>query len=128
MSGKSTSLPAALSVLTGIASWEIVRQLGSRREAWDDPLYWQVGFPLLILVAFVLGAIWRQRPWRLGALMVAAQAVWSLGLAFLQDGVPNLLPLGLVMFALLSLPLIAASSIGSRVGRAFSRSTPQTDA
>lgn len=128
MSGKSTLLPTALAIVTGIASWEIVRQLGSRREAWDDPLFWQIGFPLLIVVAFVLGAVWRERPWRWGALMVAAQAVWSLGLAFLQDGVPNLLPLGLVMFALLALPCIAASYLGSRVGRAFSRSTPQMGA
>lgn len=128
MSGKSTSLPSAIAVAAGIASWEIVRQLGSRREAWDDPLYWQLGFPLLIVVAFVLGAVWRERPWRWGLLMVGAQAVWSLGLAFLQDGVPNLLPAGLIMFALLSLPCIAASYVGSRVGRAFSRGTPQLGA
>jgi peptidoglycan/LPS O-acetylase OafA/YrhL len=128
MSGKSTLLPSALAAATGIASWEIVRQLGARREAWDDPLYWQVGFPLLIVVAFVLGAVWRERPWRWGVLIVAAQAVWSLGLAFLRDGVPNLWPLGLVMFALMALPCVAAAYVGSRVGNAFSRGTPQLGA
>ena len=128
MSGKTTLLPSVIAAGAGIASWEIVRQLGARREAWDDPLYWQIGFPLLIVAAFALGAVWRERPWRWGALMIATQAVWSLGFAFLQDGIPNLLPLGLMLFALLALPCIAASYLGSRFGSAFSRSTPELGA
>lgn len=128
MSGKTTSLPSAIAIGTGIASWEIVRLLGSGREAWDEPVYWIAAFPAMILAALVLGAIWRDRPWRWGALMVAAQALWSLGLAFLQGGAPNLLPLGLIVFAFLALPLIAASYIGSRAGRAFSRQNPQMGA
>jgi hypothetical protein len=45
-----------------------------------------------------------------------AQAAWSLVLAMLVDGVPNLLPLGLIMFALLGLPCLLAAYLGKWVG------------
>lgn len=121
MNGRSPLLPVALSILAGILSWELVRHFGgNNREAWDDPVYWQLGYLSLLVAAFLLGAIWRERPWRWGALIMAGQAVWSLGRAIVMDGVPNLFPLGLVMFALLSLPLIAASYLGAWIGRTMS--------
>jgi peptidoglycan/LPS O-acetylase OafA/YrhL len=121
MNGRSPFLPAALSILAGIVSWELVRHLGgNHREAWDDPVYWQFSYLSLLVAAFLLGAIWRERPWRWGASIMAGQAVWSLGLAIVMDGVPNLFPLGLVMFALLALPLIGASYLGAWIGRAMS--------
>ncbi len=66
-------VPAAIAVATGIASWELVRQLGARHEAWDDPVYWQLGYPLLIGAAFVLGLVWREAPWRWAAWMMGGQ-------------------------------------------------------
>lgn len=109
-------VPAAIAIAVGVASWELVRHLGRRREAWDDPIYWQLGYPLLLLAAFILGLIWRERPWRWVVLLLGAQAVWSFLLAFLQSGVPNLFPLGLVMFALLGLPCLAAAYAGKWLG------------
>ncbi|MEI9899059.1 MAG: hypothetical protein WDN31_01880 [Hyphomicrobium sp.] len=35
--------------------WDLVRLLGEHREAWDDPLYWTVGYPLMLAAAFMLG-------------------------------------------------------------------------
>jgi peptidoglycan/LPS O-acetylase OafA/YrhL len=115
MSRGSPLLPAALSILAGAASWELARRLGGHREAWDDPLYWQIGYPLLLLAAFLLGMVWRDRPWRWAALMMAGQAVSSLALALYDGGVPNLLPLGLMMFALLGLPCVLAAYAGKWV-------------
>ena len=109
-------VPAAIAVATGIASWELVRQLGARREAWDDPVYWQLGYPLLIGAAFVLGLVWREAPWRWAAWMMGGQAAWSLVLATVKDGVPNLFPLGLVTFAILALPCAAAVYAGKWLG------------
>ena len=112
----SQVVPAAIAVVVGIASWELVRQLGGRREAWDDPVYWQLGYPLLIVAAFVLGLIWREAPWRWAAWMMGGQAAWSIVLAMVKDGVPNLFPLGLVMFAVLALPCVAAAYAGRWLG------------
>jgi hypothetical protein len=60
--------------------------------------------------------IWQQRPWRWVVALVGAQAAWSLVLTMLVDGVPNLLPLGLIMFALLGLPCLLAAYLGKWVG------------
>jgi hypothetical protein len=120
MTARSTLLPAALAILLGAADWELTRRLGSRRKAWDDPFYWQLGYQLLLLAAFVLGLVWRERPWRWVVLLVAGQVAWSLALTLRDDGVPNLLPLGLVMFALLAIPCLFAAYAGRWVGeRAF---------
>jgi hypothetical protein len=113
---RSTILPAALALLIGAADWELVRKLGTRREAWDDPLYWQVGYPLLLLAAFLLGLVWREGAWRWAVLLILGQAAWSLGLAVNQDGAPNLWPAGLVMFALVGLPCLLAAYAGRWFG------------
>ena len=60
-SRRRRSSPASL-------SWDLVRLLGERREAWDDPIYWQLAFPLMLFTALLLGlprvAIGRGAGWR----------------------------------------------------------------
>jgi hypothetical protein len=113
----STLVPAALAFLAGAADWQLIRGLASRREAWDDPLYWQLGYPLLLLAAFGLGLVWRERPWRWALWLIAGQAGWSLLLALSRGGVPTLLPLGLLMFLLLAIPCALAANAGRWFGR-----------
>lgn len=117
VSARLQIVPASIAVLLGVASWELVCFLGNRREAWDDPLYWQFGYPLLLIAAFALGLAWDEAPWRWVAWMMGAQAVWSLVSAVLKDGGPNLFPLGLIAFAVLSLPCLAAAYIGRWIAR-----------
>jgi peptidoglycan/LPS O-acetylase OafA/YrhL len=120
MTARSAVLPATLAVLLGAADWEMTRRLGTRREAWDDPLYWQLGYPLLLLAAFVLGLVWRERPWRWVVGLIAGQVAWSLALALTNGGVPNLLPPGLIMFALLGVPCLLAAYSGQWIGQRVS--------
>jgi peptidoglycan/LPS O-acetylase OafA/YrhL len=102
-------VPFAVAILAGVLSWDLVRLLGDRAEAWDDPIYWQLGFPLMLFTALLLGAACRERPWRWVAAMVGAQAAWALLLSIIAGGAPNLLPLGLLMFALIAVPCLAAA-------------------
>ncbi len=111
-SGRLQTVPALLALTAGVASWELVCLLGHRREAWDDPLYWQLGYPMLVIAAFLLGLIWRQAPWRWVVWMMGGQAAWSLARATFADGIPNLFPLGLLTFAVLGLPCLAAAYAG----------------
>jgi hypothetical protein len=106
----------AAAAATGVVTWELVRRFGARREPWDSPVFWQLGYPLMIGASLALGLIWQQRPWRWVVALVGAQAAWSLVLTMLVDGVPNLLPLGLIMFALLGLPCLLAAYLGKWVG------------
>ena len=48
--------------------------------------------------------------------MVGAQAAWALLLSVIADGPPSLFPLGLLMFALLAVPCLAAAYAGKRLG------------
>lgn len=113
---RSDILPAALAMIIGAADWELTRALGGRHEAWDDPLFWRLSYPLLLLAALLMGMVWRERPWRWAVLLVAGQAIWSLLLAVSQDGIPNLLPAGLIMFALLAVPCVLAAYAGRWLG------------
>jgi len=61
---RSEIVPAAIAVVGGVLSWDLVRLLGNRREAWDDPHYWQIGYPLLLFTAFILAMGFPERPWR----------------------------------------------------------------
>ncbi|MFN3625061.1 MAG: hypothetical protein ACK4TP_13490 [Hyphomicrobium sp.] len=99
----------AIAVVSGVLSWDLVRLLGEHREAWDDPLYWMIGLPLMVAAAFMLGMGFPARPWRWGLVIVAAQAVWAAFLAFATEGAPSLLPLGLLTFALLAVPCVLAA-------------------
>ena len=105
-------IPAVIALAAGVASWELVRHMGGRNEAWDDPNYWQIGYPLLFLTALLLGMIWRAAPWRWVVIMFGAQAAWSFVLAMIETGVPNLFPMGVLLFALLGLPCLAAAYLG----------------
>jgi hypothetical protein len=112
----SERIAAVLAVAAGIGAWEVVRFFGVHREGWDEPDYWRVAYPLLVLAAFALGLVWRRRPWRWAALMMGAQAAWSFILA-LAAGRMSLFPLTLALFVILSLPCLLAAYVGSWVRR-----------
>jgi peptidoglycan/LPS O-acetylase OafA/YrhL len=111
----SDVLPVAIAIVAGVLSWDLVRLLGERREAWDDPDYWLVAFPLMLFTAFLLGLAFRDRPWRWVAAMLGAQAAWALLLSVIADEA-SLFPLGLFMFALLAVPCLAAAYAGRMLG------------
>ena len=113
---RSPWLPSVLALVAGAANWQYTSEVAQGREPWDKLLYWQVSYPTLLLAAFLLGMAWRERPWRWALLLMAGQAIWALLVAVAQDGVPTLLPLGLVMFAILAVPCVLAAYAGKWVG------------
>ena len=105
-------VPLSVAVVAGVLSWDLVRLFGNRAEAWDDPVYWQLALPLMLFTALLLGAACRDRPWRWVAAMVGGQAAWALLLSVIAGGLPNLFPLGLLMFGLIAVPCLAAAYAG----------------
>ena len=103
----------AIAIAAGATSWLGVGIVSGRSEAWDSPLYWSVAYPLLIAIAAVLGYRHPERPWRWALAMLLVQPVI---LAATASGF-GLLPLGLILFAFLSLPAVAAAFIGARLSR-----------
>jgi hypothetical protein len=82
--------------------------------------YWVAAYPALALVLAWISYEIPARPWRwvLAAMFTQAAAL------FLSSPSGGLLPLGLITFAVLSLPLMIPAAIGARLGR--KRLTNQT--
>ena len=93
----------------GAAIWIVIALASGRKEAWDSGLYFSVGIPAVCLVSAVFGFLEPRRSWRWGVLPMIGQLVWML----LSQGVGNLLPLGVIVFGVLSIPSIITARIGA---------------
>ena len=109
-----------LSLASGAAVWLGVAWTTGRREAWDSEIYWTAGYPILAAFAAVCGWLVPGRAWRWPLLAMLVQPVVML----VQDPAGgSMLPLGLILFGVLSLPLIPAAYLGAFVRRGLRRST-----
>ena len=104
--------PYLIAILGGASLWLLTSLISGRAEAWDAPMYWTVTYPLAILLAGVLGYRAPRRAWRWGLLVMLVQAPV---LMLTSGSSMSLLPLGLALFAVLSLPAIAAATFGAKI-------------
>jgi hypothetical protein len=106
---KMKELPAkyayTIAIIGGAALWLVTRAVSGRSEAWDSSLYWSAAYPLAIGLSAMLGYLAPTNPWRWALAVMLVQAVV---LAATAAGF-GLLPLGLILFAILALPPIAAA-------------------
>ena len=107
-----------IAAASGVVTWVLVSAVSRRAEAWDSGLYFSVGMPVVCIVALVLGFLEPRRAWRWGVVPLLAQFLWML----LTQGPGNLLPLGIVVFVVLSVPSIVAARIGAFVANRRTRS------
>ena len=71
-----------------------------------------MGFPVVCVVSAALGFVEPSRPWRWGVAPLVGQFSWML----FTQGPGNLLPLGVVVFGVLSVPSIMTARIGAFFG------------
>ena len=100
-----------ISALSGLSIWITLSFISGKNEAWDSPLYDSYGIPLMSLITGILGFVLPIRPYRWGIAMVASQAVF---LVFIKP-TANLLPLGIFLFGVYSIPCIITAYIGAFV-------------
>ena len=99
-------------VVIGIVVWVAVSMVSGRREAWDSEWYFLIGMPVVCVVSTALGFFEPSRPWRWGVAPLVGQFSWML----FTQGPGNLLPLGVVVFGVLSVPSIITAKIGAVFG------------
>ena len=102
---------AAIAVGSGALLWVATVALTGRREAWDAATYWTVTYPIGLFVSAVLGYVAPDRPWRWGLALMLAQAATMAVLA--RDF--GLLPLGMILFCILAVPLMLVSTGVARI-------------
>ncbi|MFN4062675.1 hypothetical protein [Parazoarcus communis] len=95
---------------SGTLLWVITGVLTGAQEAWDAQVYWVISYPLAILIAGAVGHFAPQRAWRWGLAIVQAQAL--LMLVSISD--LSLAPLGLALFAVISIPTVMMSLLTAR--------------
>jgi len=101
----------------GAAIWILIALASGRKEAWDSNLYFSLGIPAVCLVSMVFGFFEPHRSWRWGVLPLVGQLAWML----LSQGPGNLLPLGVIVFGVLTVPSIIAARIGAAIARKTAR-------
>jgi hypothetical protein len=101
-----------IAVALGAAIWIGIATVSGRREAWDSGAYFAIGMPAACLLSFVLGVVEPARSWRWGVAPFAGQFLSLL----VMEGVGNLLPLGVIVFAILSTPAVITARIGAALG------------
>jgi len=101
----------------GSVVWLWVVHQSGRREAWDSELYFSRGLPIVALSAAVFGYLDPDRPWRWGMAPFAGQAI----VAFARHPGGNLLPLGLVTFAIFGALCSVPAYLAARIRRVIAR-------
>jgi hypothetical protein len=97
----------------GAAIWILIALVSGRKEAWDSGLYFSAGIPAGCLISAAFAFLEPNRSWRWGVLPSVGQFAWML----LSHGLGNLLPLGVIVFGVLSVPPIIAARIGALIAR-----------
>ncbi len=103
----------ALLVGVAIAVWLLPWLLLHRKEAWDHWSYFVVSVPLMAIAAAYAGYRAKSRAWRWPLTLIVAQ----FAAALLLGGFGNLMPLGIVVFVVLGVPMMITAWVGAWFGR-----------
>ena len=106
--------PFLVAAVLGVALWLGTAILTGRREPWDSGAYWALAYPAAIVAAALLAYLYPERPWRWPAVLFAAQ---FLAMCVHNGELGNLWPLGIAMFAVLSMPAVIAARLAARFAR-----------
>ena len=100
----------ALLAGAGAAAWLVPWLLFGGKEAWDHWSYFAVSLPLMAIVSAYAGFAANTRWWRWPLTLLLAQYLTALVLA---RGLGNLFPLGIVAFAIFTVPMVMTTWIGA---------------
>jgi hypothetical protein len=101
-----------LAVAAGMGLWFWIALMSGRREAWDSPVFWAVGYPAAIAVSALLGYFFPRRPWRWALTLFSAQFIAMM----IRNGeAGSLWPLGMMLLAVLAVPGMIAAKIASAI-------------
>jgi hypothetical protein len=114
MATRGSIVPSTLAAFIGAALWLATSALTGRREAWDAAVYWTVAYPLALGACALLGYLYPTRAWLWAIVLFESQL---LAMCIRNGEIGNLLPLGVMLFAVLALPGVLIAKLASRMGR-----------
>jgi hypothetical protein len=102
------------SFASGTFLWLVATLLSHGREPWDTPDYWMIYLPAAYVLCAILGYAFPRRTWRWPMIVMLAQLPIMLIVTGSGFG---LLPLGIILLLILSVPGMAASALGGVLHR-----------
>ena len=102
-----------IAALAGAIGWIVISLLSGRREAWDSEVYFGLFLPLIAVLVAWLGYLAPRRAWRWAFVPVGGQAL----AAFIQNPTANLMPLGLIVFAVFGAVCVVPALMGAAMRR-----------
>lgn len=112
---------SAIALGIGAIIWIVFKVIAQTKDPTELLSYWQIGYPISIVLSGLMGIFFPNRPWRWGINIIFVQLFIG---AITTKGDLNLLPPGIVFFALLSVPCIISGYIGSVVSKRFIKNMP----
>ena len=106
-----------IAAVAGGLGWLVISTTTGRREAWDSEAYFGLFLPAISILTAWLGFLAPVRAWRWAFVPFGAQAV----VAFLQNPTANLLPLGLIVFAMFGVICLVPTLVGAWFRRWYDR-------
>lgn len=104
----------AISLGIGTTVWMVFKGIAPSQDPTELLSYWQIGYPISILLSGVMGIFFPDRPWRWAVNIIWIQFV--MGLITTKSDL-NLLPPGIFLYMLLTVPCIISGYIGAWVSR-----------
>lgn len=101
-----------IALIIGAIIWTVFKVIARSQDPTDLLSYWQIGYPVSILLSGIMGLIFPDRPWRWGIYIIFVQLVMTM---LLTEGDWNLLPPGILFYALLTVPCIISGYAGAWV-------------
>jgi hypothetical protein len=115
MASRSTFKAVSIAAVAGVALWWVATLLTSKREPWDAAVYWVLAYPLAVLTCTLLGYKYPERSWRWPLVLFEAQFI---AMCVRSGELGSLWPMGMLLFAVLSVPGIVAARWAARLGTA----------
>ena len=112
MKNQRLFVPVLVASVGGAVLWLVTAALSGEREAWDSSAYWLLAYPIALLVCAYLGYAYPQRPWRWALFLFEAQLI---AMCLRNGELGNLLPLGVILFAILALPGMLVAKLAARL-------------
>lgn len=112
--GQRYALILAATVAVASAYWSAINIAYGLGEPWDTPDYMTIWYPLSLALAAMLGFLFEDEAWQLGAIVVLIQLPLML---LWGSGMGPLIGLGIMMLLVMSLPAILAARIGAAIKR-----------
>jgi hypothetical protein len=110
LNSQPSAWPFTIAAIAGAALWIGASVLSGKREPWDASVYWVIVYPIAMALSFLLGYLHPRRSWRWPLALFLFQFV---GMVLRNGELGNLWPLGLAVFAILSIPGILVARLAS---------------